>query len=142
CRARAGQFGALAQRHAPADDDERPAVAVRADAAIWRHAASAAAPGQPAGVAARLHAAAEQYAGAPAAGAALRAGDQPDRPGAEHRRPDRAGRGRPVRVPGNQPVSTFDPFVRYYDADYGAVDEDIFFYQELARRCDDPILEV
>ncbi|MEM8534893.1 MAG: class I SAM-dependent methyltransferase [Chloroflexota bacterium] len=36
----------------------------------------------------------------------------------------------------------FDAFVRYYDADYGTFTDDFFFYQELARRTDGPILEL
>lgn len=39
-------------------------------------------------------------------------------------------------------MSEFDPFARYYDADYADVADDIDFYRELARRCDDPILEL
>jgi SAM-dependent methyltransferase len=38
-------------------------------------------------------------------------------------------------------MSQFDAFARYYDADYGAVEDDIPFYRELARRCGGPILE-
>jgi SAM-dependent methyltransferase len=36
----------------------------------------------------------------------------------------------------------FDAFARYYDADYGAIDDDLPFYRELARRADGPVLEV
>jgi SAM-dependent methyltransferase len=36
----------------------------------------------------------------------------------------------------------FDAFARYYDADYGAFDEDLPFYRELARRSGGPVLEV
>jgi SAM-dependent methyltransferase len=39
-------------------------------------------------------------------------------------------------------MSQFDAFARYYDADYGAVEDDIPFYRELARRCGGPILEL
>jgi SAM-dependent methyltransferase len=39
-------------------------------------------------------------------------------------------------------VSAFDHFAHYYDADYSDVTDDIAFYQELARRCDDPIIEL
>lgn len=39
-------------------------------------------------------------------------------------------------------MSEFDGFARYYDADYSDVTDDIAFYQELARRCDDPIIEL
>jgi SAM-dependent methyltransferase len=39
-------------------------------------------------------------------------------------------------------VSQFDAFARYYDADYGAFDDDLPFYRELARRADGPVLEV
>src|SRR5262245_9095511 len=38
-------------------------------------------------------------------------------------------------------MSQFDAFARYYDADYGAVEDDIPFYRELARRSGGPILE-
>src|SRR5262245_16268688 len=38
-------------------------------------------------------------------------------------------------------MNQFDAFARYYDADYGAVEDDIPFYRELARRCGGPILE-
>lgn len=38
-------------------------------------------------------------------------------------------------------MSSFDAFARYYDADYGAIDDDVPFYRELARRCAGPILE-
>lgn len=36
----------------------------------------------------------------------------------------------------------FDAFVRYYDADYGTFTDDLFFYQELARRTGGTILEL
>jgi SAM-dependent methyltransferase len=39
-------------------------------------------------------------------------------------------------------MSQFDAFARFYDADYGAIDDDLAFYQELARRAGGPILEV
>ena len=39
-------------------------------------------------------------------------------------------------------MSRFDGFARYYEADVGALEDDLFFYQELARRCDGPILEL
>jgi SAM-dependent methyltransferase len=39
-------------------------------------------------------------------------------------------------------MSQFDAFARYYDADYGAVDDDLPFYRELARRAGGPALEV
>ncbi len=39
-------------------------------------------------------------------------------------------------------MSEFDAFVRFYDADYAAVSDDLPFYHELARRCGGPILEV
>jgi SAM-dependent methyltransferase len=39
-------------------------------------------------------------------------------------------------------VSQFDAFARFYDADYGAIDDDLPFYRELARRSGGPILEV
>jgi SAM-dependent methyltransferase len=38
-------------------------------------------------------------------------------------------------------MNEFDAFVRFYDADYAAVTDDLPFYQELARRCGGPILE-
>jgi SAM-dependent methyltransferase len=38
-------------------------------------------------------------------------------------------------------MSQFDAFARYYDADFGAVEDDIPFYRELARRSGGPILE-
>lgn len=38
-------------------------------------------------------------------------------------------------------MSAFDPFARFYDADYGTFDDDLFFYQELARRAGGRILE-
>ena len=39
-------------------------------------------------------------------------------------------------------MSQFDAFARYYDADYGAIDDDLPFYRELARRAGGPVLEV
>ena len=39
-------------------------------------------------------------------------------------------------------MNQFDAFARYYDADYGAIDDDLPFYRELARRCDGRVLEV
>ena len=39
-------------------------------------------------------------------------------------------------------MSQFDAFARFYDADYGAVDEDLPFYRELAQRTGGPVLEV
>jgi SAM-dependent methyltransferase len=39
-------------------------------------------------------------------------------------------------------MSQFDAFARYYDADFGAVEDDIPFYRELARRSGGPILEL
>ena len=39
-------------------------------------------------------------------------------------------------------MSQFDAFARYYDADYGAIDDDVPFYRELARRTGGPVLEV
>lgn len=38
-------------------------------------------------------------------------------------------------------MSQFDAFARYYDADFGAVEDDVAFYRELARRSGGPILE-
>jgi SAM-dependent methyltransferase len=38
-------------------------------------------------------------------------------------------------------MSQFDAFARYYDADFGAIEDDIPFFRELARRCGGPILE-
>jgi SAM-dependent methyltransferase len=38
-------------------------------------------------------------------------------------------------------MSQFDAFARYYDADFGAIEDDVPFYRELARRCGGPILE-
>ncbi len=35
----------------------------------------------------------------------------------------------------------FDPFVRYYDLDYGAFDDDVVFYREMARLYGGPVLE-
>jgi SAM-dependent methyltransferase len=39
-------------------------------------------------------------------------------------------------------VSEFDAFARFYDADYGAIDDDVAFYVELARRAGGRVLEV
>jgi len=39
-------------------------------------------------------------------------------------------------------MSQFDAFARFYDADYGAVDDDLTFYRELAQRAGGPVLEV
>ena len=39
-------------------------------------------------------------------------------------------------------MSQFDAFARYYDADYGAIDDDLAFYGELARRAGGRVLEV
>jgi SAM-dependent methyltransferase len=39
-------------------------------------------------------------------------------------------------------MSQFDAFARYYDADYGAVADDLPFYREVARRAGGPVLEV
>lgn len=39
-------------------------------------------------------------------------------------------------------MSEFDAFARYYDADYGAIDDDVAFYRELARSCGGRVLEV
>jgi len=39
-------------------------------------------------------------------------------------------------------MSQFDAFARYYDADYGAVDDDLPFYRELAQRTGGLVLEV
>ena len=39
-------------------------------------------------------------------------------------------------------MSQFDAFARYYDADYGMIDDDVPFYRELARRAGGPVLEV
>jgi SAM-dependent methyltransferase len=39
-------------------------------------------------------------------------------------------------------MSQFDAFARFYDADYGAVDDDLPFYRELAQRSGGPVLEV
>jgi SAM-dependent methyltransferase len=39
-------------------------------------------------------------------------------------------------------MSQFDAFARYYDADYGAVEDDLIFYRELAQRTGGPVLEV
>lgn len=39
-------------------------------------------------------------------------------------------------------MSQFDAFARYYDADYGAIVDDVAFYRELARRSGGRVLEV
>lgn len=39
-------------------------------------------------------------------------------------------------------MSEFDAFVRFYDADYASVSDDLPFYRALARRTEGPILEV
>ncbi len=39
-------------------------------------------------------------------------------------------------------MSQFDAFARFYDADYGAIDDDLDFYRELARRSGGRVLEV
>jgi SAM-dependent methyltransferase len=39
-------------------------------------------------------------------------------------------------------MSQFDAFARYYDADYGAIADDLPFYRELARRAGGRVLEV
>ncbi len=39
-------------------------------------------------------------------------------------------------------MSQFDAFARFYDADYGAVGDDLPFYRELARRSGGRVLEV
>jgi SAM-dependent methyltransferase len=39
-------------------------------------------------------------------------------------------------------MHTYDPFARYYDADFRDHNEDLPFYRELARRTDGPILEL
>lgn len=39
-------------------------------------------------------------------------------------------------------MSQFDAFARYYDADYGAIADDVPFYRELARRSGGRVLEV
>jgi SAM-dependent methyltransferase len=39
-------------------------------------------------------------------------------------------------------VNVYDDIARYYDADFGDYSEDIHFYQEMARRTGDPILDV
>lgn len=39
-------------------------------------------------------------------------------------------------------MNEFDPFARYYDADYASHDDDLSFYLQLARRCNGPILEL
>jgi SAM-dependent methyltransferase len=38
-------------------------------------------------------------------------------------------------------MSAFDTFARFYDADYGAIDDDVPFYRELARRAGGRVLE-
>jgi len=39
-------------------------------------------------------------------------------------------------------MTPFDAFARYYDADYGAIDDDVPFYRGLAQRCGGRVLEV
>jgi SAM-dependent methyltransferase len=39
-------------------------------------------------------------------------------------------------------LSDFDAFARFYEADYGAIDDDVPFYRELARRAGGRVLEV
>jgi SAM-dependent methyltransferase len=39
-------------------------------------------------------------------------------------------------------MSQFDAFARYYVADYGAVDDDLPFYRQLAQRTGGPVLEL
>jgi SAM-dependent methyltransferase len=39
-------------------------------------------------------------------------------------------------------VSEFDPFARYYDADFAEHDEDVAFYRQMASRTGGPILEL
>ncbi|MEI7645986.1 MAG: class I SAM-dependent methyltransferase [Chloroflexales bacterium] len=39
-------------------------------------------------------------------------------------------------------MNTYDPFARYYDADFRDYTEDVSFYRELARRASGPILEL
>jgi len=39
-------------------------------------------------------------------------------------------------------MNTYDPFARYYDADFRDYTEDVPFYRELARRSGGPILEL
>ncbi|GIV95606.1 MAG: type 12 methyltransferase [Herpetosiphonaceae bacterium] len=39
-------------------------------------------------------------------------------------------------------MSFFDPFARYYDVDHQSFEDDLLFYQELARRTGGPILEL
>lgn len=39
-------------------------------------------------------------------------------------------------------MSQYDAFARFYDADYGAIDDDLPFYRELARSCGGRVLEV
>jgi SAM-dependent methyltransferase len=39
-------------------------------------------------------------------------------------------------------MNTYDPFARYYDADFSGYSEDVPFFRELARRSGGPILEL
>lgn len=39
-------------------------------------------------------------------------------------------------------MNTYDPFARYYDADFHDYTEDVLLYREMARRTGDPILEL
>lgn len=39
-------------------------------------------------------------------------------------------------------MNIYDPFARYYDADFGDYAEDVLLYREMARRTGDPILEL
>jgi SAM-dependent methyltransferase len=39
-------------------------------------------------------------------------------------------------------MSEFDPFARYYDADFGSHTNDIGYWRELARQADGPVLEL
>jgi ubiquinone/menaquinone biosynthesis C-methylase UbiE len=39
-------------------------------------------------------------------------------------------------------MNYYDPFARYYDADFGDHTDDLLFYREMARRTGDPILEL
>ncbi|NTV63608.1 MAG: class I SAM-dependent methyltransferase [Oscillochloris sp.] len=39
-------------------------------------------------------------------------------------------------------MNTYDPFARYYDADFRGYTEDVPFYREMSRRANGPILEL
>jgi len=39
-------------------------------------------------------------------------------------------------------MSEFDPIARFYDLDFGGIDYDLTFYENFARRCGSPILEL